>query len=173
MRAIRVLVADPYMFQNGGIAIRIAMQDIDDTKGWATRTVAVLEQSESGSFWQWRYLTDEDRFTAPDPATDRSLLSFPEGIGEALLEGLSRHYHGGPAPDRQQRADFERERERRDILEDRLASVLDEVIGRIREPTGPTFLTPHHPELIFHTIGTGCLGHMSYDYDAARCPNAR
>lgn len=169
---IRVQVHDEFLF-SGGIACRVVLADIS-AQGHIVRAVQKLVSDGQGR-WQWHHITDEERMG--NPPEEPSVMIFPEGVGEALQEALSRHFHGGSAPDRLARADFEHERSRRDTAEDRLDVALVQAMGLIKNPhltspSGPTLLTPRHQELMFHAM-PACLGHMPYDYDAAHCPNVR
>jgi hypothetical protein len=126
--SIRVQLSDVYAFQSGGIACRIVLADIDE-RGHVVRALQKLVLGERGMF-QWQHITDNER-AGMASESDGSVLILPEGVGEALQEALSRYYHGGPAPDRLARADFEHERARRDKLEDVMLGMVDRSVASL------------------------------------------
>lgn len=118
-QTIRAFIQDDFLFSGGGITIRVAVQDIND-QGWPTSTYQILERNEQGRYY-FRHRTDEERMSqVPNypPGEDPSAITLPEGVGEALLAALARHFHGSTS-DQELHADLRHERERRDLLEDR------------------------------------------------------
>lgn len=124
-RTIRAHVNSSYGFQSATLAVRIALVDTND-QGVPINTVAVLQFKTDDAYPTWRYLTDEDQGGPISDRIDSTILNLPEGVPEALLEGLSRHLHGG-ADAHVLRQDLLHERKRRDIAEDRLSAVLSQL----------------------------------------------
>lgn len=119
MRTIRAFISDDYRFAAGGVDLQVGMQELDD-RGMPVRTDAVLTlQDENGSpveaKWRWRFIDDHERGMVLNGAT----LNLQEGVGQAILEALARHYHGTNDTHRMAN-DLGRERQRRDQAEDRL-----------------------------------------------------
>jgi hypothetical protein len=101
------------------------MAEVDD-RGFPLKTHAVLRMGEQDTpdrtiRFHWHVVQDHER--AMDLEFPH-IIRIPEGVGQALLEALSRNYLGS-ADVQRLAADVIRERARRDTAEDRLWNILD------------------------------------------------
>lgn len=124
LRTIRAFISDDFRFASGGLDLRVGLQELNES-GMPVRTDAIMMfQDQDGqpvnASWRWHYITEEERVIAVDGAS----LRLEEGVGQALLEALARHYHGTSDTHRMAN-DLGRERQRRDLAEDRLWEVLN------------------------------------------------
>jgi hypothetical protein len=190
LRTIRAFISDEFRLAAGGIELQVGMQELND-QGLPVRTDAILTfQDEHGNpvdaKWRWHFIGEHER--GLQPMTGAS-LTLEEGVGQAILEALARHYHGTSDTHRMAN-DLGRERQRRDQAEDRLWNILDRFSTglsmesnadpvamqlaqylpalslAIARATGPPPVGI--PSMQFHS-NTLCRGHMPWDLDR-ECP---
>lgn len=123
MRTVRAFISDDFRFASGGLDVQVGLQELND-QGLPVRTDAVMTfQNQDGTpadvIWRWHFITEEERGLKLDGAS----LRLEEGVGQALLEALARHYHGTSDTHRMAN-DIGRERQRRELAEDRLWEIL-------------------------------------------------
>lgn len=123
MRTIRAFISNDFRFASGGLDVQVGLQELND-QGLPVRTDAVLTfQGPDGqpveASWKWHYISEHERGILMNGAS----LRLEEGVGQALLEALARHYHGTSDTHRMAN-DLGRERQRRDMAEDRLWEIL-------------------------------------------------
>jgi hypothetical protein len=122
---IRAFVGNEYAFAADGVDIGISMAEVDE-RGFPLKTHAVLRmmpQNETDRTirFQWHIVLDHERAIE---LQFPHIIRLPEGVGQALLEALSRNYHGSADVHRMD-ADLGRERARRDEAENRIWNILD------------------------------------------------
>jgi hypothetical protein len=124
LRTIRAFINDDFRFAAGGVELQVGTQELNDA-GLPVRTDAVLTmQDEHGNpvnaSLRWHFIEEHERGMMLTGAA----LRLEEGVGQAILEALARHYHGTSDTHRMAN-DLGRERQRRDQAEDRLWNILD------------------------------------------------
>jgi hypothetical protein len=138
-RTIRAFVTNDYAFAADGIDVTVAIQDVDE-RGMPLRIQQVMQLGEQQQHdptvvpFYWHYREEGELGLVPDY---QFKLRFPEGVGQALLEGLARHYHGTHDV-HAVRADLGHERERRRLTEDRLWETMQHMLDMQRHPAQQT-----------------------------------
>jgi hypothetical protein len=137
LRTIRAFVSDDFTFAAGGVELQVGLQELND-QGIPVRTDAVLTMQDAQGnpvdvSWRWHYISEEER----NMLLPKSSLRLEEGVGQAILEALARHYHGTSDTHRMAN-DLGRERQRRDQAEDRLWEVLSQLATHEQVESGRT-----------------------------------